>query len=390
MGVGSRAEQHSSRREARETRLVTPVQSDRERLGKSGPLVGRERTAPARAQHAPPDAVRFRGSLGTLSFIGGKRRSSNPLDDRHGRLRASSEQEHAGSHPGLSAWISAGAQGAFARAFSPPSTRATREDGVAEVPFPRLPWKLSHRACENAHPSQPRSDADARRPDHAGAIRDEGHRTPRTGEETPGRYRLQRCVLASPRPGSGAHGVSRLSRLEDSLPSPVRKVFSVRGGFTRATPRSDRTPRRKPPARSGGHPPGVYPRAPRRRRRSRRDARRRALSPRGPPPIVSRPYRVWFRPLGSSGTSGRNEVVSFFFHGALALLLKRVLPPSSHSLPPPSRPQLPPPRPSIRVSASSSPPPPTRRRRLTSRSSRGNRRSHFFMRRRPPPPPARA
>lgn len=106
-----------------------------------------------------------------------------------------------------------------------------------------------------------------------------------------------------------------------------------------------------------------------------------------PPPIVSRPYRVWFRPLGSSGTSGRNEVVSIFFHGALALLLTRVLPPSSHSLPPPSRPQLPPPRPSIRVSASSSPPPPTRRRRLTSRSSRGNRRSRSSTRRRPPPPP---
>ena len=363
---------------------MTPVQSDRERLGKSGPLVGRERTAPARAQHASPDAVRFRGSL---SFIGGKRRSSNPLDDRHGRLRASSEQEHAGSHPGLSAWISAGAQGAFARAFSPPSARATREDGVAEVPFPRLPWKLSPCACENAHPSQPRSDADARRPDNAGAIRDEGHRTPRTGEETPGRYRLQRCVLASPRPGSGAHGVSRLSRLEDSLPSPVRKVFSVRGGFTRATPRGDRTPRRKPPARSGGHPSGVHPRAPRRRRRSRRDARRRALSPHGAPPhriaTVSGvvPSTWQFRDIRTE----RGRLI--FFHGALALLLTRVLPPSSHTLPPSSRAQLLPPRPSIRVSASSSPPPPTRRRRLTSRSSRGNRRSRFSTRRRPPPPP---
>ena len=76
-----------------------------------------------------------------------------------------------------------------------------------------------------------------------------------------------------------------------------------------------------------------------------------------------------------------------FFHGALALLLTRVLPPSSHTLPPSSRAQLLPPRPSIRVSASSSPPPPTRRRRSTSRSSRGNRRSRSSTRRRPPPPP---
>ena len=108
--------------------------------------------------------------------------------------------------------------------------------------------------------------------------------------------------------------------------------FSPSGGFyARVTARRP-NPATETPARSGGHPSGVHPRAPRRRRRSRRDARRRALSPHGaPPPIVSRPYRVWFRPLGSSGTSGRNEVVSFFSRRARPSSHASSLPRLTHS-----------------------------------------------------------
>ena len=152
-------------------------------------------------------------------------------------------------------------------------------------------------------------------------------------------------------------------------PRPSGRGFSVRGGFTRASPRGDRTPRRKPRAvrrAPAGRPPA---RSARRRRRSRRDARRRALSPHVRPPhriaTVSGvvPSTWQFRDI-------RTERGRLIFSHTHALLLACVLPPSSHTLPPSSRAQLLPPRPSIRVSASSSPPPPTRRRRSTSRSSR--------------------
>lgn len=153
-----------------------------------------DRSSDANARHRarrarPPDAVRSRGSLGTL-VQRRKRRIIQPTrrppwtPQRFIRARA----RRISSRP-LGRDSRRGSGCVRSRVFAPVDACDARRR-TAEVPFPRRSWKLSHRGCENAHPSQPRSDADARRPDDAGAVRDEGHRAPRAGEEAPGGYRV--------------------------------------------------------------------------------------------------------------------------------------------------------------------------------------------------------